>query len=277
MSLSTLHGLRIAITGGARGIGLATAKELHTRGGTVVIGDLDLDLATRAAGEVGSGALGLALDVSDHASYAAFVADATKDGSLDVLINNAGIMPIGPFLEQSVGLYRRAVEVNVLGTIHGMHAALPAMLERGAGHIINVASTAGKAPVPGGTTYCATKAAVVALTETARVEYAGQGISFTCVMPHFTNTELIAGTHATKLIPVVEPEDVAMAIADAIEKPRCDVYVPKVIGTILSTQPLLSRRVRDYINRKLGAYDTFLDFDPQARNAYSQRINETKS
>jgi NAD(P)-dependent dehydrogenase (short-subunit alcohol dehydrogenase family) len=269
----TLAGKRIAVTGAGRGIGLATAKELARRGASVVIGDLDLATATAAASAVGDDAQGFALDVSDPVSFAAFVADATKDGPLDALINNAGIMPIGPFLEQSVEVYRRAVEVNVLGNIHGMHVALPAMLERGTGHIINVASTAGKAPVPGGTTYCGTKAAVVALTETARVEYAGTGVSFTCVMPHFTNTELIAGTHGTKLIPIAEPEDVARAIADAVEKPRPDVYVPKVLGAILSTQPLLTRGLRDYINRKLGAYDTFLDFDAKARAGYANRIS----
>ena len=269
---STLEGRRVAITGGGRGIGLATAKELHRRGATVVIGDLDIATAEAGAAAVGPEARGYALDVSNHASFADFIVSATAEGPLDVLINNAGIMPIGPFLEHPADLYRRAVEVNVLGCINGMHLALPAMLARGTGHIINVASTAGKAPVPGGTTYCATKSAVVAMTETARIEYARTGVSFTCVMPHFTNTELIAGTRATKLVPVAEPEDVAAAICNAIEKPRPDVYVPKMIGTILRTQPLLGRRTRDLINRRLGAYDTFLKFDAEARSGYSDRI-----
>ncbi len=275
MRRSTLNGLRIGITGGARGIGLATAKELHARGATVVIGDLDIDLATQAAREISADTLGLALDVSDHASYAAFLKAATADGPLDVLVNNAGVMPIGRFVEQSPENFRRALEVNVLGCLHGMSLALPGMLDRGAGHIINVASTAGKTPVPGGVAYCATKAAVVALTETARVEHRGTGVAFTCVMPHFTNTELIAGTRATKLIPVIEPEDVAKAIADAVASQPKDVFVPKVVGAILRTQPLFGRRLRDSVNSRLGAYDTFLKFDRAERAAYDDRVKRS--
>lgn len=275
MSRSTLNGLRIAITGGARGIGLATAKELHARGATVVIGDLDADLASKAASNVSAGVLGLGLDVSDHASYAAFLKAATEDGPLDVLVNNAGVMPIGRFVEQSPENFRRALEVNVLGCLHGMSLALPGMLDRGAGHIINVASTAGKSPVPGGVAYCATKSAVVALTETARVEHRGTGVAFTCVMPHFTNTELIAGTRATKLIPVVEPEDVARAIADAVASKPKDVYVPKVVGAILRIQPMFGRRLRDTVNSRLGAYDTFLTFDRAERAAYDDRVQRS--
>lgn len=274
MSTTSLQGRRIAITGAGRGIGLATAKELHRRGATVVIGDVDEQSALAAATSIGSNAEGYALDVSDFDSFAAFHEKATVNGKLDVLINNAGIMPIGRFLEQSADTHRRAVQINVLGAINGMYLALPAMVARNSGHIINVASTAGKSPVPGGLTYCGTKSAVVALTETARVEYAGSGVQFTCVMPHFTNTELIAGTKATKLVPVVEPEDVARAIANVIERPKADVYVPRILGTLLSTQPLLGRRLRDRLNRSLGAHSTFLDFDTKARSSYDNRIGK---
>lgn len=275
MPSSTIRGRRIAVTGGARGIGLATAKELHARGAHVVIGDIDGDLAKTAAAEVGPGVEGLALDVADRGSFEAFVAAATADGLLDVLINNAGIMPIGHYLEQDPAVHKRALEVNVLGCINGMSVVLPDMVARGRGHVINVASTAGKSPVPGGIVYCATKSAVVALTETARIEFAESGVSFTCVMPHFTNTDLIAGTTATKLIPVVEPADVAVAIAGAIRSQRKDVFVPKAIAPILLTQPLLGRRIRDVIGRRLGAYDTFLTFDTTKRASYDRRLDNS--
>lgn len=274
LSSSSLSGRRIAVTGAARGIGLATARLLHARGATVVIGDLDGDSAAAAAASIGPEVVGLALDVADHASYAAFLAAATADGPLDVLVNNAGIMPIGPLVEQSPATLRRALDVNVLGCLNGLHLALPAMVERGSGHIVNVASTAGRTPVPGGVAYCASKAAVVALTETARVEHAGTGVDFTCVMPHFTNTELIAGTKGMPLIPVVEPEDVAAAIAAAIVRQRKDVFVPRMIGPILRSQPLMGRRLRDAVSRRLGAYDTFLDFDRDKRAAYDHRITK---
>lgn len=271
----SLAGKVVVVTGAARGIGLATATEAHRRGATVVLGDLHHHEAEAAAVALGERATAGRVDVADAASFAEFLSAAAAVGPVDVLVNNAGIMPIGAFLDGTPELYRRAVEINVLGCIFGTHAVLPAMLERGAGHVVNVASTAGKAPVPGGMTYCATKAAVVAFTETARVEYAGSGISFTCVMPHFTNTDLIAGTTSTKGVPVVQPADVAAAIVDAIEKPKPDVYVPRSMGRILATQPLLGRTVRDAVNRRLGAYNTFLDFDPAARQGYADRISQS--
>jgi NAD(P)-dependent dehydrogenase (short-subunit alcohol dehydrogenase family) len=275
MTAAPLRGQRIAITGAGRGIGLATAKALYQRGATIVIGDLDRSSATAAAGVVGPGTVAYRLDVSDYESFAAFHEQACADAPLDVLINNAGIMPIGRFLDQTADKHRRAVEINVMGCINGMHLALPAIVERGSGHIINIASSAGKTPVPGGLTYCGTKAVVIALTETARVEYAYTGVQFTCVMPAFTNTELIAGTSGLKFIPVVQPEDVARAIAGALAHPTADVFVPKISGPILTAQPLLGRRVRDLVNRRIGAHNTFLDFDPKARADYQHRIDES--
>lgn len=275
MNASTLQGCRIAITGGARGIGLATARELARRGAVVVLGDLDETLAREAAAHVGCGAVGLVVDVSDSDSFGRFLAHATAEAPLDVLINNAGIMPIGPFLEQAPATFKRTMEVNVLGCLNGMSLALPAMVERGAGHIVNVASTAGKTPVPGGVAYCGSKSAVVAITETARVEFADSGVHFTCVMPHFTNTELIAGTTATKLLPIVEPEDVARAIVEAVQHRRKDVFVPRLIGPMLRTQPLLGRRLRDAMSRRLGAYDTFLRFDRATRSGYDDRVGRS--
>ena len=267
-----LDGKVVAITGAARGIGFASAIELHRRGATVALGDIDGDGAESAASAIGDRAFSARVDVANPESFLEFLAASQTRGPLDVLVNNAGIMPIGPFLDCPPELYRRAVEINVLGCLNGTHAALPGMLERGRGHIVNIASTAGKAPVPGGMAYCASKAAVVAFTEAARIEYAGTGIDFTCVLPHFTNTDLIAGTTSTKLVPVVEPADVGTAIADVIHRPRPDVYIPRSIGAILSTQPLLGRRIRDLVNRRLGAYDTFLDFDAAERQAYADRI-----
>ncbi|HEY3190943.1 MAG TPA: SDR family oxidoreductase [Solirubrobacteraceae bacterium] len=272
-SASTLEGRVVAITGGARGIGLATARALHARGARVAIGDLDGDAAAAAAAALGDGVPGLALDVSDPDSFARFVEAVERDlGPLDVLVNNAGIMPIGPFLDETHATARRVMEVNVLGCITGMKLALPGMLGRGRGHVLNVASVAGKAPAPGGATYCASKAAIVMLTETARVEYAGRGVSFTCVMPSFTATELIAGTKGTRFVPTAQPHDVAEAIAQAVEQPRPDVYVPASVGRIVRFNQLAGRRLRDSIARRLGADRTFLEVDQTARAAYDDRI-----
>lgn len=275
MPTPLLTGSRVvAITGAGRGIGLATARALHAGGAKVALGDIDEAAVREAAADLGERALGLRVDVTDPASFADFIAATERElGPLDVLDNNAGIMPIGPFLEESSQTAARVLEINVLGCLNGMKAVLPGMLERGRGHIINTASVAGKAPVPGGLTYAASKAAVVSITETARVEYAGSGLSFTCVMPSFTNTELVAGTKGTRFVKNVEPEDVARAIVKVIERPRPDVYVPGNLAPVIRLQPLIGRRVRDAMNRALKADRAFLEIDHTARAGYDQRIS----
>ena len=268
-----LEGCVAVVTGGARGIGLATAAALRSRGARVAIGDIDQEAAAAAAASLGPNVLAGRLDVTDPDSFAAFLALAERElGPLDVLVNNAGIMPVGPMLDEPHSVARRVVDINILGCLTGMKLALPGMLGRGRGHVLNVASVAGKSPVPGGASYCATKAAIVALTETARVEYAGTGVSFTCVMPSFTATELIAGTRVTRFIPAVAPNAVGEAIARAVVRPRPDVYVPASVGPMLRMQPLLGRRLRDAMNRLIGADRSFLDVDHAARRAYDERI-----
>lgn len=263
----------VAISGAGRGIGLSTAKALYATGARVVIGDIDVAAAEAAAAAFGDRAAATSLDVSDFDSFAAFVAFTESTfGPLDVLISNAGIMPIGPFLDESAATAKRATDINLGGCLNGMRSALPGMLDRGRGHIINVASVAGKSPVPGGLTYAATKAAVISATETARVEYAGRGLHFTCVMPSFTNTELIAGTQGTRFLKNVEPEDVANAIVAVIARPKADVYVPKMLAPIVKTTPLMGRRLRDRVNKALKADRTFLEIDHSARAAYDTRI-----
>jgi NADP-dependent 3-hydroxy acid dehydrogenase YdfG len=269
----TTGGPVVAITGAGRGIGLATARELHSQGARLVLGDIDTDAVEKAAADLGDRAVAKQLDVSDEDSFAHFVGFAgEKFGLLDVLVNNAGIMPIGPYLDETVETAQRAVDINLMGCLIGMKAALPEMVRRGSGQIINVSSIAGKSPVPGGLTYAATKAAVVSATETARVEYARSGVSFTCVMPSFTNTELIAGTKGTRFIKNVEPEDVAAAIAAAVKNPRHDVYVPGSVGAVAKMTPLIGRKMRDALNRSIKADRTFLDVDNEARAAYDRRI-----
>ena len=264
----------VAITGGARGIGLATAKALHGLGAKVAIGDIDGDEAARAAQTIGGDVLAAKLDVTDEASFRDFVALCERElGPLDVLINNAGIMHIGPMLEEPTSIAQRTMNINVLGVLTGMKLALPGMIKRGRGQIVNVASVAGKSPVPGGASYAASKAAVVSLTETARVEFRGQGVEFTCVMPSFTATELIAGTKGTRFVATIKPDDVAAAIAAAVAEPRYDVYVPKSVGAIIKLNSLLGRKVRDGMARALKADRTFLDFDSSARAGYEERIS----
>ncbi|WP_433567226.1 SDR family oxidoreductase [Nocardia sp. CA-151230] len=269
-----IQGRVVAITGAARGIGLATAKALHRRGAKVVIGDIDGAAVASAAAEIGPDVEAVRVDTTDEQSFVAFLAKAEERfGPLDVLINNAGIMPIGPFLEESTTLSKRVLDINVAGPMIGMRAALPGMLARGVGHIVNVASMAGTAPIPGGLSYGASKAAVISMTETARVEFAKSGVSFTCILPSFTNTELIAGTRGTKFVRNLEPEEVAEGIVGAIAARKPDVYLPGILGPVARLQPVFGRRLRDFTNHLLDADTTFLAFDKSARSGYDARIS----
>ena len=130
-----LAGQTAAITGAARGIGRATAEAFLRQGMKVAIGDVDLDAARQTASELGSSTVALPLDVTDHASFAAFLAEAEEQlGPVDVLVNNAGIMPIGRFLEEDDATAQRIMDINVHGVILGMKVALPGMVARGIGH-----------------------------------------------------------------------------------------------------------------------------------------------
>src|SRR3954463_5913209 len=188
--LIPISGRTVAITGGARGLGLATAKELASRGARVAIGDLDGDLArAEAAALPGPGPHGgFALDVTDPESFEAFLGQAAELGDLDVIVNNAGIMPVNPFAEEDAVVTRRQVEINLLGVTTGTRLALKRMLPHGRGHIVNVSSAAGRVAVPGEAVYTATKHAVVGFDEALRVELAPKGIDVSTIMPSLAAT-----------------------------------------------------------------------------------------
>jgi NADP-dependent 3-hydroxy acid dehydrogenase YdfG len=268
-----LSGKVAAITGGARGIGLATAKAMSGRGMRVSIGDLDADLAQQAAEELGGGAIATELDVTDRESFEAFVDETERSlGPLDVLVNNAGIMPVGPFLEETDETAHRQIDINVHGVIYGMKIAIPRMIERGSGHVVNVASAAGKGGFPGIATYCAGKHAVVGVSEAVRGETRDTGVELSVIMPTFVNTELISGAQKARFVKVPEPEDVADAIVDAIEHERFDVWVPRETGGINKFMQILPRRGREAVARLLKADTVLTEIDEEERAAYEKRI-----
>lgn len=267
----SLNGKVVAITGGARGIGKATAEALVRRGARVAIGDLDLGLAEQTAAKLGGGSVALALDVSDRGSFEAFLDQAERQlGPLDVVINNAGIMPTTPFVEESEDSFRRQIEINLLGVIHGTQLALRRMIPRDRGHVVNIASQAGKVGVPGIATYAATKHAVVGLSESVRGELRGRNVDISCVMPTVVNTELTAGV-GQKWVKPVEADDVAEAIAAALEVPRFDVYVPKSGGALLRAASLMPRAAAEWVGRTMGTDKLMTEVDHAARATYEER------
>lgn len=267
----SLNGKVVAITGGARGIGKATAEALVRRGARVAIGDVDLALAEQTAAGLGGGSVATRLDVSDRASFEAFLDEAERQlGPIDVVINNAGIMPTTPFVEESEDSFRRQIEINLIGVMHGTQLAMARMIPRDRGHIVNIASQAGKTGVPGIATYSATKHAVVGLSESVRGELRGRNVEISCVMPTVVNTELTAGV-GQKWVKPVEATDVAEAIAEALEVPRFDVYVPKSNGALLRAAALMPRAAAEAVGRAMGTDKLMTEVDHAARAAYEER------
>ncbi|MGI8903794.1 MAG: SDR family NAD(P)-dependent oxidoreductase [Solirubrobacteraceae bacterium] len=273
----SLAGRVVAITGGARGLGAATAAALIDRGARVAIGDLDAPLAQRTAQALGAETIGLPLDVTDSQSFEAFLQQVeTKLGPLDVLINNAGILPIGPFATETEATARRMVEINVHGLIIGSKLALRRFVPRGEGHLVQIASSAGKFPFAGGATYCASKYAVVGLSEAIRQEYRGTGVQVSVVMPVVVkNTDFGAGLPQARGFKHVEPGDVADAIVEALQTGRFDVYVPKTLGVMARLSALLPRRATEAIARALKSDQVLARPDHTLRGAYEARLAET--
>lgn len=263
------------ITGAARGIGFATATALLARGARVVIGDRDVALGESAVAKLSNTGpvSGYPLDVADAESFAAFLDKARADGGghIDVLINNAGVMPVGPFLDLTEEAIRSAIEVNFYGVVNGCRLVLPEMVKRRRGHIVNIASVAGMLAVPGQALYAGTKFAVLGFSTALADEYAAAGVEVSCVMPTFTNTELISGTRTGGAIAPVEPEDIAAAVVKTIDKPKTAVTVPYSLRFIAAATALLPPRGRRWLSAKTGTDRVFLDFDTSARAAYEQR------
>jgi NAD(P)-dependent dehydrogenase (short-subunit alcohol dehydrogenase family) len=267
-----LGGKVVAITGGARGIGKATATALVRKGCRVAIGDLDVPLAEKTAAELGGGTLALPVDVTDRASFVSFLDEAERQlGPLDVVINNAGIMPVTPFVEESEESVHRQIDINLHGVITGTQLAIERMRPRATGHIVNIASQAGKGGLPGIATYSATKHAVVGLTEAVRWELRGSGIETHCVMPTVVNTELTSGV-GQRWVKPVEAEDVANEIVDALEVNRYDVWVPKANSLIYKALSLWPRNAREALGRLMKVDKLMTEVDHGARNAYEERV-----
>jgi len=268
----SLSGKVVAITGGARGIGKATAAALVSKGCRVAIGDLQLELAEQTAAELGGGTVALPLDVTDRASFTAFLDEAERQlGPLDAVVNNAGIMPVTPFEEEADDSIRRQLDINVYGVMLGTQLAIARLRARRTGYIVNIASQAGKGGFPGIATYSGTKHAVVGFSEAVRAELRGSGVEVVCVMPTLVNTELTSGV-GQKWLKAVEAEDVANEIVDAMEVPRFDVFVPRANGALIKVLLLLPRGAREAIGRFMKTDRLMLEVDHGARRAYEERV-----
>ena len=246
----------VAITGAARGIGEAIARECARRGHRVLLGDLDPSVVDLAAS---LGGVGGVLDVTDDASYDAWWDLADR---VDVLVNNAGVMWVGRFDDEPLDTARKQLEVNFLGVVRGTRKALAHRCAT----VVTVASAASYVSPPGEATYAATKHAVLGWMKAVRQE--SRGTALCLVLPTVVETELAAGTSEGG-VPRLQPEDVARAVADVIAKPRFETFVPSRVGLLVRMLALLPQRGRDLAYRRLVP-DQVREGDPSRRAGYEQ-------
>jgi NADP-dependent 3-hydroxy acid dehydrogenase YdfG len=230
----SLQGRVCVVTGASSGIGEATALRLAKAGASVALAArrserLD-DLVQRIEGDGGS-AVAVPTDVADEDQARALI-DRTKSelGRLDVLVNNAGVMLVGPVEGADTTDWRRMVDINVMGLLYCTHAALPVMREQGSGHIVNISSVAGRTAIAGAAVYNATKWGVCGFSEALRQEALHSGVRVTLVEPGVVSTELpdhithegakqiVEQMHAEMKAPLT-PEDIAESIHYAVSQP----------------------------------------------------------
>jgi NADP-dependent 3-hydroxy acid dehydrogenase YdfG len=228
----------VLITGASSGIGEATARTLAANGHQVVLGARRTDRLEKIVAEIrqaGGTAEFRKLDVADRADVQAFVDFARqKFGRVDVMFNNAGVMPVSPMNALKTDEWDRIIDINIKGVLHGIAAVLPDMEAQGGGHIVNVASIGAHAVFPGCAVYCGTKYAVWAITDGLRQE--STTVRATIISPGVVESELASTiTHPESQAAMVEfrkialhPDAIARAIAYAIEQPA-DVDVSEII------------------------------------------------
>jgi NAD(P)-dependent dehydrogenase (short-subunit alcohol dehydrogenase family) len=249
---ASVNGKVVVVTGGARGIGYATAKALHDLGAKVAIGDVD-EVAVKEAGTDLDVGFYARLDVTDRQSFTTFLDDVERElGPVDVLINNAGIAPAGRFLDEPDDVTKRTIAINI-------------------------ASLAALGAVPGIATYTATKHAVLGFTDTARLELRGTSVTLSAVMPTLTNTSMIDGVASVSGFRNAEPEDIAAAVVGLIEKPKPRLEVTRAAGLLIDIVPrFMPLRVSEALNRALRVDSIFVEAaDTKERRDYEDRARHT--
>ena len=238
--MAEAEGKVLFITGAARGIGAATTREAVSRGYRVVLADIDGAAALELARSLGDAAHGLALDVRDPAQWQAALDQAwQRFGRVDVLINNAGVVHTGYVLDVPFEQHRHTIDVNYLGNIAGVLAALPRFIQQGHGHLVTVCSLTAYMPFPSLASYAGTKHALRGFHHSLAWEYRKQPLHFTIVYPPAVETPMLQleaqddSAVAAFGEPPISAEVMARAIVDALATRPREVTVPAFQGWLL--------------------------------------------
>ena len=272
MTKRDISGLTVVVTGAARGIGAATAELLAARGAIVALGDLDTTLVQEVAERIGPGAVGAHLDVTSPDSWQEFLRAVGEVGPIDVLVNNAGIMPLGSVLKEPDALARAIIDVNVHGVINGTKAVAPGMVQRGRGHIVNVASAVGRIAVAEGATYSASKFAAVGFSEATRAELKPQGVDVSVVLPTVVQTELSAGIPTARGVRAVTAQEVAEVILTAIRTGHPELWAPRWVQGMTKATGVLPRWLQERIAAAFRADRVLSERDESQRADYEARV-----
>ena len=251
-----INGKRLLITGAGRGIGLAMAQAWAREGAQVLLTDVNEEVAVEAAQQVGAGCLSYHLDITDAAGVSALRDRLLREqGPLDLLVNNAGVVFPGPFLDVPLAQHLRTYQVNIEGLVTVTHAFLPQLLERPVAHVVNMASATGLTSLPRAATYASSKWAVVGFSESLRCELKrrGQGrVGVTTVCPAYVDTGMFAGVRPPWWIPFLDVHRLAHQVVKAVKQGRpmlLEPWLVKVTPLLMATLP---RSVTDRLAELLG-------------------------
>jgi len=258
--MTELKGKRVLITGGAQGIGLEMAIKFAGRGAEIVIADLNEAKLPRAKArieEVGVAAWAFPVDVTNPASIASLRAQiAAEAGPVDVLVNNAGVVFGGPFTETPLDRHFKTFEVNVLGVVAMTHAFLADLIERPEAHLVHISSASGFIGLPYGSTYAASKWAVIGFSESIRAELNLTGrkhVHSTVVCPSYIGTGMFDGVEAPKATNILEPAYLAEKVVQAVERNRIHVLEPFMVKLTPLLRSLLPTGLSDKLSHLFGA------------------------
>jgi len=272
--MTELQGKRVLITGGAQGIGLEMALKFAGRGAEIVIADLNeakLGEAVAKIEEAGAPAWGFPVDVTDPASIAALRAQiAARAGPVDVLVNNAGVVFGGPFIETPLDRHFKTYEVNVLGVVAMTHAFLADLIERPEAHLVHISSASGLVGLPYGATYASSKWAVIGFSESIRAELRLMGhahVHSTVVCPSFIGTGMFEGAEAPKATSILDPTHLAEKVVRGVERNRVHVLEPWMVKITPLLRELLPTALYDKVAHLFGADTSMAQWTGHGGNA----------
>lgn len=258
--MSPLNLKRVLITGAAGGLGRSLAREFARRGCELVLTDLDedaLEAARRELEENGTRCRAYRLDVTDDDAVPR-VRDRVHEelGAIDILVNNAGVVFGGPFLEVPMERHRLTYRVNVEGVVSVTHGFLQDLVDASRGHAVFVASVSGFVGLPNGSTYASSKWAVIGFAESIRAEMKAQGhdhVHVTTVCPTYIDTGMFEGAEPPKTAKMLDPDDVARKVADAVERKKVWVLEPFIAKLTPILKNCLPTPIADFLADAFGA------------------------